>query len=76
MTTITITFSIKIELPKGEELQSTAEIDLESSVILSRSMPKQFELLILKMNLSRDKPQTDRAETSLLDMYEEILVEN
>uniref|UniRef100_A0A674B6E2 Delta-like protein n=1 Tax=Salmo trutta TaxID=8032 RepID=A0A674B6E2_SALTR len=31
---------------------------LQSSVILSRSMPKQFELLTLKMNLSRNKSLT------------------
>jgi hypothetical protein len=28
---------------------------LQSSVILSRSMPKQFELLLLKIHLSRNK---------------------
>ena len=33
-------------------------VSLKSYVILSRSMPKQFEHLILKMNLSRNKSLT------------------
>ena len=33
-------------------------VSLQNSVILSRSVPKQFELLILKMNLFRNKSLT------------------
>ena len=50
----TTTFPVKIELKGG----GVARDSLQSSVILSRSMPKQFGLLILKMNLSRNKSLT------------------
>jgi exonuclease III len=43
---------------KGGGVAIYCRDSLQSSVILSRSMPKQFELLILNMNLSRKKSLT------------------
>ena len=43
---------------KGGGVAIYSRDSLQSSVILSRSMPKQFELLILKINLSRNKSLT------------------
>jgi hypothetical protein len=46
---------------KGGGVAIYCRDDLQSSIILSRSMPKQFELLILKMNLPRNKSLTGAA---------------
>ena len=43
---------------KGGGVAIYCRDSLQSSVILSRSMPKQFKLLILKMDLSRNKSLT------------------
>jgi hypothetical protein len=43
---------------KGGGVAIYCRDSLQSSVILSKSMPKQFELLILKINLSRNKSLT------------------
>jgi exonuclease III len=43
---------------KGGGVAIYCRESLQSSVILSRSMPKQFELILLKMNLSRNKSLT------------------
>ena len=40
---------------KGGGVAIYCRDSLQSSVILSRSMPKQFKLLLSKMNLSRNK---------------------
>jgi exonuclease III len=40
---------------KGGGVAIYCRVSLQSSVLLSRSVPKQFELLVLKIHLSRNK---------------------
>jgi hypothetical protein len=44
--------------PKGGGVAIYCRDILQSSVLLSRSVPKQFELLLLKINLSKNKSLT------------------
>ena len=43
---------------KGDGVAISCRDSLQSSVLLSRSVPKQFELLLLKIHLSRNKSLT------------------
>ena len=55
---LTTTFSDKIEWPTGGGVAIYCKDSLQSSVLLSRSVPQQFELLLLKIHLSKNKSLT------------------